>query len=77
MVEHLQNLKLRKQNNPLQANAPFFITPVDLKSFLKEVPIIRNQSIDLLCKSMDWFLYDRSLRHERVHPKVFWCFQGK
>ena len=20
----------------------------------------------LLCKSMDWFLYDRDLRHERV-----------
>ena len=26
----------------------------------------RNQSIDLLCKSMDWFLYDNRLRHERV-----------
>ena len=26
----------------------------------------RNQSIDLLCKSMDWFLYDRNLRLERV-----------
>ena len=26
----------------------------------------RNQSIDLLCKSMDWFLYDNGLRHERV-----------
>ena len=26
----------------------------------------RNQSIDLLCKSMDWFLYDIDLRHERV-----------
>ena len=25
----------------------------------------RNQSIDLLCKSMDWFLYNRDLRHER------------
>ena len=25
----------------------------------------RNQSIDFLCKSMDWFLYDNSLRHER------------
>ena len=23
-------------------------------------------SIDLLCKSIDWFLYDRDLRHERV-----------
>ena len=26
----------------------------------------RNQSIDLLCKSMDRFLYDRDLCHERV-----------
>ena len=26
----------------------------------------RNQSIDLLCKSMDWFLYDNGPRHERV-----------
>ena len=26
----------------------------------------RNQFIDLLCKSMDWFLYGRDLRHERV-----------
>ena len=22
--------------------------------------------IDLLCKSLDWFLYDRDLRHERI-----------
>ena len=26
----------------------------------------RNQSTDLLRKSMDWFLYDNDLRHERV-----------
>ena len=26
----------------------------------------RNQSINLLCKSMDWFLYNNGLRHERV-----------
>ena len=29
-------------------------------SFMTEVP-----TIDLLCKSIDWFLYDRDLRHER------------
>ena len=28
----------------------------------------RNQSIDLFRKSMDWFLYDIDLRHERVEP---------
>ena len=27
----------------------------------------RNQSIDLRSKSLDWFLYDNGLRHERVH----------
>ena len=27
----------------------------------------RNQSIDLLCESFDWFLYGRDLRHERVN----------
>ena len=30
----------------------------------------RNKSIDLLCKSMDWFLYDNSLRHERVKQET-------
>ena len=34
----------------------------------------RNQSIDLLCKSMDWldwFLYDNGLRHERVNYIIY------
>ena len=31
----------------------------------------RNQSIDLRSKSMDWFLYDIGLRHEKVNRKVF------
>ena len=26
----------------------------------------RNQFVDLLCKSVNWLLYDRNLRHERV-----------
>ena len=30
----------------------------------------RNQSIDLLRKSMNWFLYDNGLRHERVKNNV-------
>ena len=28
--------------------------------------LYRNQSIDLIRKSMDWFPYDNGLRHERV-----------
>ena len=27
----------------------------------------RNQSIDLRSKSMDWFLYNNGLRHDRVN----------
>ena len=26
----------------------------------------RNQTIDLQSKSVDWFLYDRNLRHEEL-----------
>ena len=31
----------------------------------------RNQSIDSESKSMDWFLYDKDLRHERVNETFF------
>ena len=31
----------------------------------------RNQSTDLLRKSMDCFLYDTDLRHERVKKKMY------
>ena len=33
---------------------------------MPEVVIYRNQTIDLQSKSVDWFLYDRDLRHESV-----------
>ena len=42
----------------------------------------RNQSADLLCKSMNWFLYGNGLRHERVNrkyyefPSLFPCLRG-
>ena len=29
----------------------------------------RNQPVGMLCKSMDWFLHDRDLHHERVKEK--------
>ena len=32
----------------------------------------RNQSIDLQSESMDWFLYDIDLRHERVKWFLKW-----
>ena len=30
----------------------------------------RNQTIDLLCKLMDWFLYNRDVRHEIAHSTL-------
>ena len=30
----------------------------------------RNQSIDLFCKSMDWFIYDRDFRHESKSSEI-------
>ena len=32
---------------------------------MTETSSYRNQSIDLIGKSMDWFIYDNGLRHER------------
>ena len=39
---------------------------IALNSFMMESLLYRNQSIDLLCKPIDRFLYDRDLSHERV-----------
>ena len=33
----------------------------------------RNQFIDLQSKSMDWFLYDNGLSHERVNSNLIFC----
>ena len=39
-----------------------------LNSFMTRLSLsYRNQSIDLFCKSVDWFLYERKLHHERVN----------
>ena len=40
---------------------------------MTEDPSYINQSIDLLCKSIDWFLYDKDFRHERVENVVDKC----
>ena len=34
----------------------------------------RNQPIDLQNKSMDWFLYDKNLRHESINVLLFALF---
>ena len=41
--------------------------PIVYLTFSRRRPLsYRNQSIDLLRKSLDWFLYDNGLRYERV-----------
>ena len=49
----------------------YILNPLYLHSLLTvswRRPIsYRNQSIDLLCKSMDWFLYDIGLRHGKLN----------
>ena len=43
--------------------------------FITEAPISnRSQSIELPSKSVDWFLYGRDLRHERVKDKIAFCY---
>ena len=37
----------------------------------------RNQFIDLQSKSIDWFLYDKYLRHERVKRASVLTFQSR
>ena len=51
------------------------VLPLTL-SWRRPIPY-RNQFIDLLCKSMDLFLYDNGLRHERVKKRDYckWLFK--
>ena len=51
--------------------ATFFMEWLYLfNSFISEVPIVYKQVIDLQIKSMDWFLYDNDLHHERVKTSI-------
>ena len=50
----------------------FLVRKISLTLSWRRLISYRNQSIDLFRKSVDWFLYDIGLRHERVkHPVVF------
>ena len=55
-------------SSALRKNLASLKTEVDKLDIDKLVPLsYRNQSIDLLYKSMDWFLYDNSSRLERFN----------
>ena len=47
-----------------------------LKLSWRKSLLCRIQSMDLQSKSMDWFLYDRNLRHERVNALLLACICG-
>ena len=47
-----------------------------LNSFMAEVPIYRNQTTDFQRKLVDWFSYDRDLRHEKVSALLLACIHG-
>ena len=57
-------IQLKNQNTVFELICKCYSS---FNSSLTEVLSYRTQSTDLLCKSMDWFLYDRDLRHERVN----------
>ena len=60
----LSGKQVRKSIGLLLKSKMFYQQPLPL-SWRRPLSY-RNQSIDLLCKSMDWFLYDNGLRPERV-----------
>ena len=41
-----------------------------LTRFGSELGLYRNQSADLQCRSMDWFLYNRSIELKRVNSNL-------
>ena len=56
----------------MQLLGPFLFQafPLNLTLSCRRPISYRNQSIDLLPKSMDWFLYDIGLHHERIKQFV-------
>ena len=54
---------------PVEANLDpkVFSLCLNFNFFKTEIPIYINQSIDLLCKLMDWFLSNSDHCHERVN----------
>ena len=65
MVKH--TLKIFQHLLQDSQSVPGHLGILCLNSVMTELFIsLKKQSIDLQSKSMDWFLYDNSLRHEGV-----------
>ena len=69
-TRHLNNIRSKL---PWPFMLVYYQTPREnllINSFMMEVLSYRNQSIGLFCKSINWFLYYRDLRHEGVKLKL-------
>ena len=73
----LKQIEWGVQNGPITKNGVWRVTNLFFWKFWFSLTLswqrplpYRNQSIDLLCKSMDWFLYDNGLHHERVKNRL-------
>ena len=79
-IREKKNQIEKKMNSALQHVRTDFrcmIGEERLDSFMTD-PIINtlsliNQTIDFQSKSVDWFLYDKDLRHERVNALLLAC----
>ena len=66
-VQHV----IKKLKNLIFTVNSFFCRPSSHLTLSRRRPLsYRNQSIDLLCKSVDWFLYDNGVRLERVKSNL-------
>ena len=74
-----QNTKTNLKNKNIEQNR--FKKPSKLQKFQRNISrrrfqSYRNQFIGFQCKPIDWFLYHRHLRHERVII-LTWSDEGK
>ena len=69
-AEIVDGLKLFSQKAQFKYLTCFWIRiwSIPLTLSWRRFLLCRNKSIDLQSKSMDWFLYDRDFRRERVKP---------
>ena len=59
-------IEVRKYFEKIRKKTPSKNTMIQITFSWRRPVSSRNQSIDLLCKSMNWFLYDRDPHYERV-----------
>ena len=62
--------KLEEYGSPVTISSPMIYCQVNLFFLIlswRRSLSCKNQFIDLFCRSIDWFLYHKDLRHEKVN----------